>query len=131
MTVSSIGIVAASFDPLLTYYRDRLGFTLVRLFDARDDHKAAFFDLGNSLLYVVWDADRPAEGFAPVPTRGLQITLEVDDVEAEYRRLGDAGVVALGPPGTNRWGGFGITLCDPQQNEIHLVQVKPTRKGPA
>ncbi len=50
------------------------------------------------------------------------LEFEVEDVDAEYRRLRDAGVVFDSPPVTYPWGWRAIAFRDPDGNNIDFVQ---------
>jgi catechol 2,3-dioxygenase-like lactoylglutathione lyase family enzyme len=48
----------------------------------------------------------------PGSTSGIEINIEVDDVEVTYRRLLDAGVRVEGPPQEQEWGAHHIWFED-------------------
>jgi catechol 2,3-dioxygenase-like lactoylglutathione lyase family enzyme len=55
-----------------------------------------------------------------VPTDGIQIRVRVDDVDAVYRRLLQAGVAVDGPPADQVWGARHVWLRDPTGYRISI-----------
>ena len=102
-------------------YTEHLGF------EVRLDAAPAFADVGRGSLRLLLSgpassAGRPmADGEVPRPGGWNRIHLIVDDVEAEVRRLTDAGLrfrneVVSGP------GGSQVLLVDPSGNYVELFQ---------
>jgi catechol 2,3-dioxygenase-like lactoylglutathione lyase family enzyme len=54
--------------------------------------------------------------------KNMSLGFEVDDVDALYKRLTDAGFTFEAPPETKRWGGRSVTLRDPVGTYISFVQ---------
>jgi catechol 2,3-dioxygenase-like lactoylglutathione lyase family enzyme len=103
------------------FYRDILGLAVYREFAGGE-----VYFLGNGLLEVSGQA---ADG----PPTGLQLWLQVRDVEAEHGRLAALGVPVLRPPQTEPWGLVEMWLADPDGVRIVLVQVPrehPLRTDP-
>lgn len=74
---------ADDLDRAVAFYRDTLGLPFIARFDPPG---LAFFDLGNTRLLL--------ETAAP----SAVLYLEVDDIDAAYRELVDAGVDVIGQP---------------------------------
>jgi catechol 2,3-dioxygenase-like lactoylglutathione lyase family enzyme len=51
------------------------------------------------------------------------LSLAVDDIEGEHRRLSAAGVFFSGAPERQAWGGVLATFVDPAENQLQLVQL--------
>lgn len=80
------------------------------------------FDGGGTRIIVERvPRDAPAADRALVG-RFLGVSFEVDDIEAAYRRLTAAGVRFLARPERQAWGGTLATCCDPDGNQLQLVQ---------
>lgn len=76
---------------------------------------------GIDLIIESVPTDAPADEHAMVG-RFTGLSLRVDDLEAEHRRLLAAGVTFSGAPEPQAWGGTLATLRDPSGNELQLVQ---------
>ena len=103
------------------FYRDMLGLAVYREFAGGE-----VYFLGNGLLEV---SGRSADG----PPTGLQLWLQVRDVEAEHARLAALGVPVLREPRTEPWGLVEMWIADPDGVPIVLVQVPrehPLRSDP-
>lgn len=55
----------------------------------------------------------------PIQSGQAAYTLQVDDVDAAFARLGAAGVRFITPPGKQFWG-YGAVLADPDGHVLHL-----------
>jgi len=97
------------------FYRDTLGLAVHREFGPPDDPGLVFF-LGGGYLEV--SGRGPARG-----QHGLAVWLQVRDVDAEHRRLRDAGVPVLREPRREPWGLVEAWVEDPDGLRIVLVQV--------
>ncbi len=85
----------------------------------------AEFDLGGPCFGVERVATGDAEGEALVG-RFLGVSLQVDDLQATYRRLGERGVRFRGPPQAQPWGGTLAAFDDPDGNTLTLLGPLPT-----
>ncbi len=102
-------------DRTRRFYRDVLGLAVHREFGPPDDPGLVFF-LGGGFLEV--------SGRGPAgPRNGVALWLQVRDVEAEHRRLRDAGVVVVREPRQEPWGLVEMWIEDPDGVRIVLVQV--------
>lgn len=82
----------------------------------------ALFDAGNCELVVEAVApDAPAEEQALVG-RFTGLSFQVPDVQAAHRTLAARGVRFSGLPERQFWGGTLATLCDPEGNELQIVE---------
>lgn len=58
----------------------------------------------------------------PGPANSIEITIEVDDVEAAYRRALAAGVEFEGPPADQPWGARHAWFKDPDGRRMSIFQ---------
>ena len=108
-------------DAAVDFYQAHFGFTVL------SDHAPAFADVARGHLRVLLSgptssAGRPMpDGRTPEPGGWNRIHFVVDDIEAEAKRLRDAGVpfrndIITGP------GGRQVLIEDPAGNPIELFQ---------
>lgn len=121
MAVGALGQVHISvrdLDRSIEFYRDVLGITF--LFQV-PGQPMAFFQAGDVRLYL---------GTPESPEFASKCVLyfRVDDLDAEYKRLGGAGVAFLDAPhAVHRDGGgeiWMVFLVDPDGHQIGLMQTK-------
>jgi catechol 2,3-dioxygenase-like lactoylglutathione lyase family enzyme len=98
------------------FYRDVLGLAVYREFGPPDS-PGLVFHAGNGLIEV--------SGVGSPRPQDLGLWLQVRDVEAEHRRLADAGVSIDRPPRLEPWGLIEMWLHDPDGLAIVLVEVPP------
>jgi len=96
------------------FYRDVLGLAVYREFGPPDS-PGLVFHAGNGLIEV--------SGRGHPQPQDLGLWLQVRDIEAEHRRLGEAGVAIDRPPRLEPWGLFEMWLHDPDGLAIVLVEV--------
>jgi len=121
------GIVTARFDETKAFYIDRLGFHLVfenEFFFLLEGH-------GDQISFL-----RPHEpGQAPVfqppfGGQGVYLTIDVDDVDAEYAKLRSAGVAIEVDLRNEPWGDRHFAVVDPNGIGIDFVKyVDPNAAG--
>jgi uncharacterized glyoxalase superfamily protein PhnB len=66
-------------------------------------------------------------GPAREPLR-MMVHFAVDDIDAVYRRLQEAGVTFSRPPEPEEWGGRVATFADPDGNMLQLLQLPPSHR---
>ena len=81
---------------------------------------AAMQDDGGLTLFLEQQA-------GPIASGPGSHTLQVDDVEAFYRRLAGAGVAFVSPPAKHFWG-YGATLVDPDGHLFHVYDERSMRE---
>jgi predicted enzyme related to lactoylglutathione lyase len=86
------------------FYGDVLGLAVCREFGPPVRRGVVYF-LGNGLLEVSGHAEQP-----PV---GLELWLQVRDVDREHERLAGAGVTVTRPPRREPWGLIEMWIEDP------------------
>ncbi len=122
MAVTSIGqihISVTDIDEAVEFYRDTLGLTF--LFDV-PAQQMAFFDVDGVRLYL-GVAESPEFSSHPL------LYFTVDDVDAEYARLGERGVEGIGAPhvinrteNSELWMAF---FRDPWGHPLAIMQDRP------
>lgn len=117
MAVAVVSIPVADPQKSLEYYRDTLGFTVMR--DEPMGPEMRWIQMqpkdgGSSLALVTW-----FEGMGPGGLQGLMIG--VDDLDGEYARLKGLGVT-LTPVEEQPWGRFSM-LNDIDGNGLILAQL--------
>jgi catechol 2,3-dioxygenase-like lactoylglutathione lyase family enzyme len=140
--IDHVGITVASVAAALAFYRDLLG---LRVTDEGEDEgpeldaivglrgvrmRYAELDLGGGRLLEVIEYRSPAG--EPLTQRpwdpgASHLALRVDDVDAVWRRLADAGVPTPGAPTTitapGSWHGVRcVYVTDPDGRTVELVQ---------
>ena len=121
MTPASVRYIVNDVAISVAFYTQHLGFTI------EQDARPAFASVTRGPLRLLLSGAassgaRPmSDGRRPVPGGWNRIHLIVDDVEAEVRRLTDAGLrfrndVVTGP------GGSQVLLVDPAGNLVELFQ---------
>lgn len=97
------------------FYRDTPGLAVHREFGPPDDPGVVFFLSGGNLELSARGPARSLEG--------VSVCLQVRDVDAEHRRLQDAGVTVLREPRREPWGLVEMWIEDPDGLRTVLAQV--------
>jgi catechol 2,3-dioxygenase-like lactoylglutathione lyase family enzyme len=117
MELIAIRIFVDDLAAARRFYRDMLGLQL-----KWDDADSLGFDVGGNLIVEPVDDKADAERRALVG-RFIGCSLEVDDIQAAYKKLAAKGVVFTGPPEREPWGGVLAHFKDPSRNILTLVQI--------
>ena len=115
-------LVVADLDESLAFYRDRLGLTL-----AHRAEQYAQFDAGTTRLSLYTRAAMQetlsVQLEVPSPAApSFELGFKVDDCDAAFAELVEAGVPVAAPPTTRAWGQRTAYLRDPDGNLIELAQ---------
>jgi catechol 2,3-dioxygenase-like lactoylglutathione lyase family enzyme len=118
--VQLLSIPVADQDRARDWYRDALGFEVVRDAPMGPMRWVQVAPPGGatSLTLVTWFDTMPAGSL-----RGL--VLETDDLDADVRRLREHGV-EVGEPEEQPWGRF-VTVADPDGNGLVLQATRAAR----
>ena len=117
MTVSEIRLLVDDFPGCFAFLRDSLG--LECTFGGEDDGYASF-EAGSGTVAVFRRDDQGQVVELRARGDGTLTVLEVEDVDAEAARLGDA--VVGGPVGKAAWGGRVAYVRDPGGNLFERVR---------
>ena len=117
MDVLSSRVLLHPTDPERSrvFYRDTLGLAIYREFGSGPDRGTVFF-LGGGFLELSGRAAAP-------PAPGLALWLQVRELAAVRRELGERGVRILGEPKREVWGLLEMWVADPDGVRICLVEV--------
>lgn len=134
------GLVVANLEAALGFWRDLLGFQLVKQMDESGLHIDAMMGLEDVLVTTVKLAapdgkliellhfkshpDRPAWTGTPYSTGFTHIAMTVTDLDAVCRTLAAAGVTFFAPPQLSPDGNVKVTYCrGPEGVLLELVEV--------
>jgi len=117
MEVLSSRVLLRPTDPERTraFYRDILGLAVSREFGSGPERGTVFF-LGGGLLEVSGRAAAP-------PASGMALWLQVRELAAVRRELGERGVRILREPTREPWGLLEMWIADPDGVRICVVEV--------
>ncbi|HEX6513380.1 MAG TPA: VOC family protein [Chloroflexota bacterium] len=104
---------SANLERLAAFYRDTL-----QLEQLPSGHHVVF-DLAGAKLRLIEHSEVGQTN--PEPQR-IQLNLFVNDVRAELERLRPANVRVVRPPSQMAWGGWLVTLQDPDGNYVQLIE---------
>ena len=139
--VRHFGIVVSDMERSLRFYRDLLGLQVVRVMDESGGYIDSMLSLQNvHVTTVKMSADsgstlvellefkshpRQSHGDREVCSVGpSHVAFTVDDLDALYRRLSQAGVRFNAPPQLSPDGCAKVTFCqDPDGTLVELVEV--------
>jgi predicted enzyme related to lactoylglutathione lyase len=117
MDVLSSRVLLHPTDPERSrvFYRDRLGLAIYREFGSGLERGTVFF-LGGGFLELSGRAAAP-------PAPGMALWLQVRELAATRRELGERGVPILREPKREPWGLLEMWIVDPDGVRICLVEV--------
>jgi predicted enzyme related to lactoylglutathione lyase len=115
---SRVILTAADFGRSRSFYEATLGLRVYREYGSGDAVTGVVFFLGGGFLEVT-------SASAPDGTTGdaVKLWLQVPDLEAEERRLRQAGARVRKPAGRMPWGLLELWIEDPDGLEIRLIEV--------
>lgn len=113
----AVRIFVSDWERALSFYGDVLGMDVV--FE-NDMLGWAQFDTGECTL-AIERADLSDPESAALVGRFVGVSLKVDDIDAVYRRLTEAGVEFESPPQKQTWGGQLAHFRDPDGNTLTLL----------
>lgn len=118
------GILISSENPkaLADFYKDKVGLEFDTEFEYGEDGEVGFmFKVGSTGLTILPHSD--IKGKNSNPAR-IMLNIEVDDEEAEVKKLKDAGVKVIAETYHIEGYGFVTTFEDVDGNYFQLVQVR-------
>lgn len=119
MKIGFVRVFVSDFAGALDFYTNKLGMKI----DYTNNETWAQFVSGEDVSLAIEkcapDYQRNGEKLVG---RFVGVTLMVDDIAAEYKRLGALGVQFSGPPEKQEWGGTIAHVHDPEGNILTLMQ---------
>jgi catechol 2,3-dioxygenase-like lactoylglutathione lyase family enzyme len=117
MDVLSSRVLVHPTDPERSrvFYRDALGLAIYREFGGGPERGTVFF-LGGGFLELSGRAAAP-------PAPGMALWLQVRELAAVRRELGEGGVPILREPRREAWGLLEMWVTDPDGVRICIVEV--------
>ena len=132
------GFVVKDLDRAVEFYREVMGFELVRLVERNggpisqvvgyeDTHlRAAHLSLGGDHMLELVEYRKPASSDRPTQERAVlgagHLAFDVDDIEETYRDLTSRGCVAMNPPARLAPDRAACYMQDPDGNWIELIE---------
>jgi catechol 2,3-dioxygenase-like lactoylglutathione lyase family enzyme len=112
-TISAITLFVEDLDETKLFYRDVFGLPVVF-----EDDDSAVFGFGNTIVNLLRttaaaELIEPAAVAPPEAGARLQLTIEVDDVDARCAVLAERGVALLNGPFDRPWGVRTASFRDP------------------
>jgi catechol 2,3-dioxygenase-like lactoylglutathione lyase family enzyme len=121
--VSWVALVTTRYDEMCVFYGRTLGCPVVDGWD-RPGARATVFDLRGLRLEVL-DGTRERSGALGDPKDRVHLVLEVEDVDAFRRRLGEAP-----EPRDTSWGARILRLRDPDGIPVSVLAWRPGGERP-
>ena len=125
ITDSAISLNVPDVEASAAWVREHLGFTEAMAADGFAS--LAHEDAGMNLIYLRTGLPTFKPAAAAGRADGLLVVFTVEDIDADYARLVDAGVEVVTPIETEPWGERYFQMADPNGVVYQLVQwVEPT-----
>ena len=112
---------ARDFERTVNFFREKLSMQLIGGWDRPDGKGALLSGGGNAVVEILGAAEGAA--YDGPPPSGMYLAIEIDDVDAWYQRLADAGVPIEVPPRDLPWGHRAFRFRDPEGLVISLYSV--------
>jgi uncharacterized glyoxalase superfamily protein PhnB len=113
-------VLAADFTALLAWYREALGFEVVRLFE--EEFHYGLLESPSGIRLGIADAKEMGVAPADRGNNSVVLQFEVDDVKAFFADLARAGATIDGGPTFNPKDGFWFgSFSDPEGNPFWVV----------
>jgi predicted enzyme related to lactoylglutathione lyase len=114
---SRILLRPTDLDRSLRFYEQTVGLAIYREWGTGASRGVVFF-LGGGLLEVSGRSPEP-------PSAAIELVLQVRDLGATRRRLGERGVAVEAEPELKPWGLLEMTVRDPDGLAVIFVEVPP------
>lgn len=113
-------ILATDFSALYTWYRDVLGFTVVRLFE--DGFHYCNLESSSGIRIGIGDATEMGVAPGDRSRNTVILQFEVDDVQRFFAHLASAGAAIVSGPTQDKNEGFWFgSFSDPEGNPCWVV----------
>ncbi len=114
------------FTPLygetLAFYRDGLGLPVLESWDRSFDDRGTLFSAASGVIEVLArpEGAEPAHLWDRRPPQGAFMVIEVDNVDAQYRRALGRGLPIKQELADQEWGHRGFCLLEPNGLVLYL-----------
>ncbi len=115
--MSYVALATDSFDAVVRFYGESLGFPMVEEWD-RSNGRGRRFDLGGLRLEIPDNTRERQPLRLGEPADRFHVVVEVDDVEAARRRIS----VPTPAPQATSWGVKLFQLCDPDGVPVTFLE---------
>jgi catechol 2,3-dioxygenase-like lactoylglutathione lyase family enzyme len=123
MKLTRVMIKVKDYRKSFDFYNHVLGLKMSNSWQ-RKDSWGALFSVGTATIEIIWYPSGP--GFDDcnytMEKDKLEIDLEVNDVDIQYRRLSTTGIPIINTPHDVPWGFRQFTIKDPDGMAIVLSQ---------
>ena len=135
--IHHVGIVVRDFDLMLKFYREAFGFKVLgtelniprqKAEDisganrARPTSRVIMMQAGNCYLEIMGNPDADISSGTNIAAGYVQLCIDVDDIDAEYARLKQIGMVFASPAPVDFGHVKAVVGRDPEGRVIELVQ---------
>lgn len=115
--MSYVALVTDSFDEVVRFYGEELGFPVVKQWD-RSNARGLRFDVGGMRLEIL-DNERQRKSLAlGTPADRFHVVIEVDDIDAAGREI----KIDAPPAETTSWGARIFQVRDPDGVPVTFLQ---------
>lgn len=111
------------YEATVAFYRDGLELPIIAAWDEGPEDRGTVFRAGMGVIEVLAHPTRNAESwkvYSPNLPRGVNLALEVDDVDGWYQRALEKDLPVKHEPATFNWGQRGFALLEPNGLVIFL-----------
>jgi catechol 2,3-dioxygenase-like lactoylglutathione lyase family enzyme len=115
--MSYVALVTNDFERVVRFYGTDLGFSVRRRWD-EPNARGCVFDLNGLELEILDNRREQRSMELPPPGDRVHLVVEVDDVDAEHRRL----AISAPPPADTSWGTRLFRLSDPDGVRVTFLQ---------
>jgi catechol 2,3-dioxygenase-like lactoylglutathione lyase family enzyme len=113
------------YEATLAFYRDGLGFPVLESWDRNVEDRGTLFSAASGIVEVLArpDGAEPAHLWDRRPPQGAFMVIEVDDVDAQYRRAIRRGLSIKKELADQEWGHRGFCLLEPNGLILYFFSV--------
>ncbi|HBC46981.1 MAG TPA: hypothetical protein DEO84_09445 [candidate division Zixibacteria bacterium] len=123
MKLTRVMIKVKDYRKSFDFYNHVLGLKMSNSWQ-RKDSWGALFSVGTATIEIIWypSGQGLEECNYSIEKDKIEIDLEVNDVDIQYRRLSSSGMPIIKPPQDMPWGSRQFTIKDPDGTPIVLSQ---------
>ena len=112
----------SEYEATVAFYRDGLGLPILESWDRNPDDRGTLFAAASGVIEVLARprGAEPAHLWDRRPPQGAFMVIEVEDVDAEYRRAVGKGLSIWQELADQEWGHRGFCLVEPNGLVLYL-----------